>query len=233
MGNLRRSARRAARRAARCLLVACVGLPAVAGCGEAFADERITVTVETGPGPAEPTGPRTEVHTGRVHVVYHPGVVTSVRLGDDVAVTVRPGCGCPTEPPPPTATRPPPPPPPPPSRPRPSAPAPTVTKATERAPVAPTPTRPPPAAPARPYIPVVLIRPVVPVVPLPRPPSPPASVAERPPTPRPVRIAAAPPDDDPSPPGFADGIGPALIVSILPAALAALLPHPGRRGARS
>ncbi|MYS81352.1 hypothetical protein [Embleya scabrispora] len=51
--------------------------------------------------------------------------------------------------------------------------------------------------------------------------------------PRPLRIAAAPPDDDPSSPGFADGIGPALIVSILPAALAALLPHPGRRGVRS
>ncbi|MET7299311.1 hypothetical protein [Embleya sp. NPDC005575] len=219
MGNSRRSVRCAA----RCLLVAaCVGLPAVAGCADAFADERVTVTVQTGSGPTPPVGPRTEVDVGRVHVVYQPGVLTFVRLGDDVAVIVRPGCGCPTWSPPPTATRPPSPP-----RPRPPAPAPAVTKATERAPVAPPPTRPPPAVPARPYLPVVLDS-------LPKPPSVPPSEIERPPAPRPLRIVAAPPDDDdPSSPGFADGIGPALIVSILPAALAALLPHPGRRGVRS
>ncbi|MEU0939968.1 hypothetical protein [Embleya sp. NPDC005971] len=196
--------------------MAALGLPVLGACGEAFADERITVTVET--GPAGPVGPRTEVDTGRVHVVHHPGVLTSVRIGDHVAVTVRPGCGCsPGAPPTPPAARPP--------RPRPPAPTPPVTKTTEPAAVAPPAPRPPRAAAARPYTFAVLDA-------LPAPPRAPASAAERPPAPRPLRIAGAPPEDDAAHPGFADGIGPALIVSILPAALAALLPHPARRGVR-
>ncbi|MFJ8742603.1 hypothetical protein ACIRL2_24815 [Embleya sp. NPDC127516] len=218
--------------AARCLLVACGCLPVLAAAGDAFADERITVNVQTRPDPAAtgrpsgPVSPRTEVHAGRVHVVYQPGVLTAVRIGDDVSVTVRPGCGCsarPTTTPSATSSHRPPATEPalPPTR-KPASPAPPATTGQ-----APSGTRPPPAAPMRrPYASSAVDA-------LPEPPGITAPVAEPPSTRRPLRTTTVPPEDEASPPGFTDGITPVLVVSIIPAALAALLPSPARRGVRT
>ncbi|MGW9212400.1 hypothetical protein ACWGR4_36230 [Embleya sp. NPDC055664] len=210
--------------AARCLVVVCACLPFLAAGGAAFgasAGDAVAVTVSADDRPPDGTAPgttRTEVHAGRVHVVYQPGVVTSVRIGDDVAVTVRPGCGCPSRP----AT-------PPPSS-RPSRPPSAHPPSTERAPAAPIRTgAPPPATPAGANAPAEA---PIGAAPTPEPPNTRAPAAEPPPASRPSRRAAAPPDDNATPSGFADGFTPALVVSILPAALAALLPGLSRRGVR-
>ncbi|WP_143658227.1 hypothetical protein [Embleya scabrispora] len=212
--------------AARCLLVVCVCLPVLVASGAAFeasADDAVAVIVPADGRPPDgnrPGAARTEVHAGRVHVVYQPGVVTSVRIGDDVAVTVRPGCRCPSRPatPPPAS--------------RPSRPPSSHPPSTERAPAAPIRTGgPPPAAPAGVNAPARTHAPVE-AIPTPEPPNTRAPSAEPPPASRPSRPAAAPPDDAAAGSGFADGFAPALIVSILPAALAALLPGPSRRGVR-
>lgn len=222
---------------ARCLLVACGCLPVLAAAGDAFADERIAVNVETRPDPAAtgrpagPAGPRTEVHAGRVHVVYQPGVLTAVRIGDDVSVTVRPGCGCsagPTTTPPATPSPRPPATEPavPPTR-KPASPAAPAGTAPGQAAGPPSGTPPPPAAPMRrPYAPAAVDA-------LPEAPGTTAPVVEPPSTRRPLRTTTVPPDDEASPPGFTDGITPVLVVSIIPAALAALLPSPARRGVRT
>ncbi|WP_439680716.1 hypothetical protein [Embleya sp. MST-111070] len=209
--------------AARYLLVVCVCVPVLVASGAAFeasADDAVAVTVSAADRPPDGTGPgttRTEVHAGRVHVVHQPGVVTSVRIGDDIAVTVRPGCPSRPATPPPTS--------------RPSRPPSAHPPSTERAPAAPIRTgAPPPAAPAGANAPA---RAPVEAAPTPEPPNTRAPSAEPPPASRPARLAAAPPDDDDAAPsGFADGFAQALVVSILPAALAALLPGPSRRGAR-
>ena len=206
---------------ARCLLVACACLPALMFCGDAFGEDRITVNVDTG-RPAATDVPRMEVRAGRVHVVYTPGVAGTVRVGDEVSVTVRGGCPCPAKPPTrPTATRPPRPKatkPPPSSRP---AVRPTARPARAR----PTPT--PTLAPARPSRAPAAVapRPVPRGVPVAEP-EPPAATAS-------FRVVAAPPEDDPPESGFANWIAPALVVSIVPAALAALTPGAGRRGVRT
>ncbi|MGW1989847.1 hypothetical protein [Embleya sp. NPDC001921] len=227
--------------AARCLLVACGCLPVLAAAGDAFADhrtdDRVAVNVETRPDPAatgrpaEPAAARTEVHAGRVHVVHQPGVLTAVRIGDDVSVTVRPGCGCtagPTTTPPATPPHRPPATEPtvPPTR-EPASPAPPAGAASGQAAGPPPGTRPPPAAPVRrPYAPAAVDA-------WPEPPGTAAPIDEPPSIRRPLRTTAVPPEDEASPPGFTDGIAPVLVVSIIPAALAALLPNPARRGVRT
>ncbi|WP_406297270.1 hypothetical protein OG948_16300 [Embleya sp. NBC_00888] len=223
--------------AARCLLVVCGCLPVLAAAGDAFADERTAVNVEARPDPAAtgrpagPVGSRTQVHTGRVHVVYQPGVLTAVRIGDDVSVTVRPGCGCPagpgTTPPATPSHRPPATEPAVPPTGKPASPAPPAIAATGQAAGPSSGTRPPPAAPMRrPYASAAVDA-------LPEAPGTTAPVAEPPATRRPLRTTTVPPEDEASPPGFTDGITPVLVVSILPAALAALLPNPARRGVRT
>jgi len=199
-------------------------------CGDAFGADRITVTVDTGEalGAGATAVPRTEVRAGRVHVVSAPGIAT-VEVGDDVSVTVRGGCRCPAKPTPgPGVSRPPRPPVAEPARPPSSRPP--ATRPTARpARALPTPTRTTPTrtpAPPRPTAPAAaVIRPAPRGVPIAEP--------EPPPPTQSLRVVAAPPEEDPADSGFANWIAPALVVSIVPAALAALTPGAGRRGVRT